>query len=122
MKKLLMFVAATMLFASCTVNRSSVQTTMVQPEIETKTKATLVVSPKRVSYTYVPTKTNSKNLSIDQLVQNATYMALQANGNADVMVKVNYNVVMKWSLFGKRVKSISLSGYPAHYRDFREVE
>lgn len=117
-----MFVAATMLFASCTVNRSSVQTTMVQPEIETKTKATLVVSPKRVSYTYVPTKTNSKNLSIDQLVQNATYMALQANGNADVMVKVNYNVVMKWSLFGKRVKSISLSGYPAHYRDFREVE
>ncbi len=117
-----MLAAATMLFASCAVNRAGVQTTTVQPEIEAKTKATLVVSPKRVSYTYVPTKTNAKTLTIDQLVQNATYMALQANGNADVMVKVNYNVVMKWSFFGKRVKSISISGYPAHYRDFREVE
>lgn len=117
-----MLAAATMLFASCAVNRAAVEANSVENEIETKTRATLVVNQKRVSYTYVPTKQNAKNLSIDQLVQNAVYMALQANGNADVMVKVNYNVEMKWSFFGKRVKKISVSGYPAHYRDFREVE
>lgn len=120
---MLILAAATMLFASCAVHRAEVLTTTVQPDVETtKTKTTLVVAQKRISFTYVPTKTDAKTLSMDQLVQNATYMALQANGNADVLVKVNHYVSMQRSVFGKRVKSIMISGYPAHYRDFREVE
>lgn len=121
MKKLFAIGVLAMLLSSCSTHKALVNTTRVNhPAIESTTMATVDVDKKRISYTYVPTKQDSKSLSEAQLIQNATYMALAANGNADVLVKVNRFVTYKKGLFGKRVKSISISGYPARYVDFRE--
>ncbi len=122
MKKLLFFGAMAILMSSCAVHKANVARADVNiPAVETATMATLNVDSKRISYTYVPTKTDAKNLSERQLINNAIYMALSTTNNADVLVKVNYFVtVKKWWLFGRRVKSISVSGYPAYYTDFRE--
>ena len=55
-----------------------------------------------------------------QLVQNAIYAALEENGNADELVEVSYYVSAKRGFLTKRVRSISVTGYPAYYVDFRE--
>jgi len=121
MKKLFAIGVLAMLLSSCSTHKALVNTTRVHhPVIESTTMATVDVDKKRISYTYVPTRQDAKVLSETQLIQNAMYMALAANGNADVLVKVNSFVTYKKGLLGKRVKSISISGYPARYVDFRE--
>ena len=109
------------MMASCTVNRATVISTSTPAPMRTTTTVTsLDVSSPRISYTYVPTKSDSKRLSESQLLDNAIFMALKENGNADVLVKVNYYVTKKRGLFNNLVKSISISGYPARYVDFRQ--
>ncbi len=121
MKKLFVIGALAVLMSSCSTHKAMVNTTRVNhPVIESTTMATVDVDQKRITYNYVPTLQDTKALSEAQLIQNAMYMALQANGNADVLVKVNSFVTYKKGLFGKRIKSISISGYPARYVDFRE--
>ena len=121
MKKLFVIGVLSMLLASCSTHKATVNTTRVNhPVIESTTMATVDVDKKRISYTYVPSRKDSKTLSEAHLLNNAIYMALQANGNADVLVKVNSFVTYNKGLFGKRIKSISISGYPARYVDFRE--
>lgn len=124
MKKFLVISMAAFVMAfasSCSVNRAMVKSTEVNhPSVETATMASLDISKKRITYTYTPTTTDSKNLSESKLIQNAVFKALEANGNADVLVQVNSMVHMRKGLFGSRVKSITVSGYPAYYVDFRE--
>ena len=121
MKKLLIISLAAITMASCSINRAAVKTTAVShPTIETTTMASLDISKKRISYTYTPTITDSKNLSERALMQNAIFKALEANGNADVLVQVNSMTTVRKGLLGKRVKTIVVSGYPAYYVDFRE--
>lgn len=120
MKKLFAIVVFAILMSSCSTHKMLVNSTSVNPAIESTTMATIKVGEKRISYTYVPSKHDSKALSESQLIQNAMYMALAANGNADVLVKVNSFVTYKKGLFGKRAISISVSGYPAYYTDFRQ--
>jgi len=120
MKKLLFFIVIGATFSSCaSLNRATVVSTSTPAPIRTTTAvANLDVSKTRISYTYVPSKADSKRLSEAQLIDNAIYMALKENGNADVLVKVNYYITRK--TFPKRIQSISLSGYPAKYVDFRQ--
>lgn len=115
-------VAFALAFASsCSVNRAMVKTTAVNhPAIETATMASLDISKKRITYTYTPTLADSRNLSESHLLQNAIYKALEANGNADVLIQVNSMVNVHRGLFGRRIRTITVSGYPAYYVDFRE--
>lgn len=121
MKKFIVFTALAMLFSSCAIHKASVASTAVySPEIETTTIATLDVSPKKITYVYNPTKIDAKSMTEKQLVKNAIYLALKENGNADELVGVNYYISLKRRFLTKRIKSISVSGYPATYKDFRE--
>lgn len=121
MKKLFAIAALAILMSSCSTQKMMVNTTRVNHQaIESTTMATIKVGEKRISYTYLPAKSDSKSLSESQLIQNAMYMALAENGNADVLVKVNSFVTYKKGLFGKRVQSISITGYPAYYTNFRQ--
>lgn len=121
MKKLFLMGVIAAMLTSCSIHRATVIST--EQPVSTKTTTTVAslnVSQKRVTYTYNPTKSDAKRLSAAQLMENAMYMALKQNGNADVLVKVNSYVTTKVGLSGRRIKSISVSGYPAYYTDFRE--
>lgn len=102
------------------VNRAAVSTTTVQTPVVSATVATLDVAAKPITYTYHPTK-SERNLRLEQLVSNAIYEALQNNGSGDELVKVSYFVNGKARIFNRiKVKSISVTGYPATYKNFRE--
>lgn len=121
MKRFFVVAAVALILSSCSLHRANVASTPVySPAVETLTMASLEVSAKKISYKYTPVRRDSKSLSVEQLVKNAIYAALQENGNADELIEVNYYVSTKFGLFGKRVKSISVSGYPAYYVNFRE--
>lgn len=122
MKKFLLIAAVVFMAASCSmVHTAQVESTSVySPAVETTTMATLEVSSKKISYRYVPDRKSAKTLSQKQLIQNAIYAALEENGNADELVEVSYYISAKRGFFSKRIRSISVSGYPAYYVDFRE--
>lgn len=81
------------IFSSCITNRATVVTTATTAPIRTiTTVADVNVSDNRISYTYIPSKADAKRLSKTQLLNNAIYMALKNNGNADVLLQINlYN-------------------------------
>lgn len=121
MKKILILASLTLLLASCSVHKASVASTSVySPAVETVTVASLDVEKEKISYVYYPTKKDAKSLSEKQLIKNAIYMALSTNGGADELVEVNYYITTKRGLFSRRVESVSVRGYPAFYKDFRE--
>lgn len=121
MKKLIVMLLATVLMSSCTLHKSTVKNTTVKhPYIESATMATLNVSKIRINYNYVPERDDSRKLPESRLIQNAIFKALAANGNADVLVQVNTYTTIRRGFFGRRIKSISVSGYPAYYTNFRE--
>lgn len=121
MKKFLLLSLVVLSFTSCSIHKASVASTPIySPVVETLTMASLDVSATKITFRYTPELSDSRRLPVDQLVKNAIYAALQANGNADELVGVNYYVSTRFGLFGRKVRSISVSGYPAHYIDYRE--
>lgn len=116
MKKVFLAVACIALMASCsTIRKSSVSTMDVATSLTSSSAADLQVSQQKITYTYIPTKQDKKT-GLRNVLNNAVTDALKANGNADVMVGMNYDVVMKRK--GK-VKKVTITGYPAKYANFR---
>lgn len=116
MKKVFLAVACVALLASCSaIRKSSVSTLDVASGINSGNTADLVVSPTKISYTYVPTGNNKKS-GLKNVLNNAITDALKENGNADVLVHMNYDAIMKKS--GK-VKKLTVTGYPAKYQNFQ---
>lgn len=121
MKKLVILAASMLLFASCSLHKANVGVTSVYtPSVETTTMASLEVLGKKITYVYYPDIQDAKSLSQDQLVRNAIFEALNVNGGADELIEVNYFVTVRRGFFGKKVRSVSVSGYPANYVNFRE--
>ena len=112
-----MVVAVAASFSSCSfVPKADGFTATKLPVEVTYTSRNLVdleVSPVRVSVTFMTTKymrdgglENCKNAAIQDL--------LKKNGNADVLVAPEYN-------YDKDLYSITVSGYPAKYKNFRSA-
>lgn len=123
MRKLILFSVMIFMASSCSlIYRSQAESTSVySPAIETTTIATVDVSPKKITYRYIPEKKTAKSLSLNQLIQNAIYAAVHDSGNYDELVQVSYSIESKKVFFGKRVRSITVSGYLAKYVNFRET-
>lgn len=77
--------------------------------------ADLEVSPKKISYFYIPS-TTVVNGGVDNVVNSAVREALIENDNADVLVALEKQI--KYGTEG-RVESITVTGYPAKYVNFR---
>lgn len=85
----------------------------VELTISSRNVVDLEVSPVRVSNTFLTTKAmrdggleNCKNAAVQDL--------LKKNGNADVLVAPEYS-------YDKDLNSITVSGYPAKYKNFRSA-
>ncbi len=126
MKKLLvvMAVAACALFSSCSTTFKTATTRQVSAPIVAAAIADLDVTGSKITYTYTPPKGiwiagvgNCINAAVSEALQNA-------GQGADVLVEMQYTLVMKRS-FGKtagKVKSITVTGYPARYKNFRSAD
>lgn len=124
MKKLIILALAAAALSSCAINRANVKTTELATPVVSTTIATLDIAEKSITYTYKPTKQERNNLTISQLEQNAIYLALKECG-ADELVKVNYYIEGKTRFFaalGPKIKTITVKGYPATFKNFREPD
>ena len=104
---------------SCSTLRKSSATVLdVETSIKSHNNAELVVSDQKISYTYLPTKADRK-ACLKHVKTNAVAAALKENNNADVLVHKQDEVVYRVNMFGvKKIKSVTVTGYPAVYRNF----
>lgn len=117
-----MVTAISMSFIGCSSSAMLSQTNIIECEISKPIKisdimADLEVSPNKITYFYVPSQAVSK-AGHTNVLKTAVREALIANGNADVLVHLDEQT--KFNSDGE-VESITVSGYPAKYVNFRSV-
>ena len=105
--------------SSCTTTLNSSKTKDFGSSAITATFADLVVSPQKISYTYKPSDDVRHGGEVN-VVNTAIRKALEVNGGGDVLVELQTTVKRSSGLFrGGRVTEVTVSGYPATYRNFR---
>lgn len=88
--------------------------------INTATAADLKISPTRISFTYEPS--NEVRRGGDKnVIKTAIREALRNNGNADILIGMEYITLHKPVLGKSGIKQITISGYPATYTNFRSL-
>ena len=122
MKKVLLSIACmAMMVTSCTTVRKSATQRDVTAPVMGAVIADLEVSNQKIVYSYIPTRSVRKG-GYDNCVNTAIREALSANGNGDVLVETQEAVVEYKGLISKKIKSITLTGYPAYYKNFKSVD
>lgn len=122
MKKIFICLGIALLAVSCTTTTKTAKTVDTPAALFSATVADLDVAPQRITYTMVPTAEIRRG-GLSNIKQAAEQEALLKNGNADVLVDAEY-VISKTSyfIFGKRIESITVSGRPAKYKNFRSLD
>ena len=123
MKKLLLPVFGLALLAtSCTTAYKSATVRDVKAPIVSAVTADLEVSNKKIVYMYEPTGKVRRG-GYQNCVNAAVNEALLLNGRADVLVETQTAVVERLGLFGgRKIKSVTVTGYPAVYKNFKSVD
>ncbi len=88
-------------------------------------QADLDVSTRKIEYTYIPTD-DVRRGGEDNVLNTAVREALRKNGGGDILVEMQTTITKGKSnsgfLTGKYViKSVTVTGYPATYKNFRSV-
>lgn len=122
MKKvaLSLFVAA-FAMTSCSTVYKTASTRNVQAPLVAAVTGDLEVSNHKVTYTYVPPREVRKG-GVQNCINSAIREVLQQSGDADVLVETQKAIVHKQGLLRLKVKSVTVTGYPAKYRDFKSVD
>jgi len=123
MKHVISFMAlsAVMMLSSCITVTKTARTANTSSSIQNATVADLKVTDKRITYTMTPSK-EIQRAGLSNVKQAALQEALTMNGNADVMVEPEFVISMKNKfIFGKEVTSITVTGRPAYYQNFRTL-
>lgn len=127
MKKLLavMVVAACALLSSCSTTIKTATTRRINAPIVAASIADIDITGGKITYTYTPPK-GVWIAGVDNCINAAVSEALQNAGQgADVLVEMQYTLVMKRGMIGKttgKVKSVTVTGYPARYKNFRSAD
>lgn len=127
MKKLLvvMAVAACAMLSSCSTTLKTATSRSVSAPIVAAAIADLTITGNKITYTYTPPKgvwiagvNNCINAAVSEALQNA-------GQGADVLAEMQYTLVMKRGIMGTKtgkVKSVTVTGYPARYKNFRPAD
>ena len=120
MKKIFFILVAAMLTVSCTTTTKTARTESAPYGMYNASVADLEVAAQRISYTLVPTKEIAK-AGLGNCKKACIQEALAENGNADLLVEPQFVYSMKRTLFGKKVMSVTVTGRPAKYKNFRSL-
>lgn len=112
MKKLLFVAAAAALtLSSCSSISHTATTAAVDTDLTSKSTAELNVASQKITYTFTPTSAY-KRAGDKAVIRAAVAKALEANGNADVLVAPQYEIKR-----GRGIKYVTVKGYPATYKN-----
>ena len=115
-----MALAAVVLLSSCITTTKTARTAQTSTSIKNATVADLRVTDQRITYTMSPSKAIQR-AGLSNVKQAAIQEALTKHGNADVMVDPEFVIEQERSLFGSHITSITVSGRPAYYQNFRTL-
>lgn len=112
--------AGSLLLMSCSTIKKSSTTVDVATPVLTETVADLNVQPKKITFTLNPSASLRRG-GEKNVINAAVAEALKANGNADVLVGMQYEIKKRKGLFGTKIKYVTVTGYPATYSNFKTV-
>lgn len=116
----IMTLSAVVLLSSCITTTKTARTAATSSSIKNATVADLRVADHRISYTMSPSKAIQR-AGLSNVKQAVIQEALTSNGNADVMVEPEFVIEKEKLLFGSRINSITVTGRPAYYENFRTL-
>lgn len=120
MKKILFFIVAIFAMSSCSTVYKTASTRDVSAPVVSAAYADLEVSNAKISYTLRPSSKIRRG-GVQNCVNVAISEALKEHGG-DILIETQNATVSK-RLFGfGRVKSVTVTGYPAVYKNFRSVD
>ena len=119
-KIILMFVAA-LTMTSCSVVHKTATTRDVTAPLAAAVISDLDVANQKVTYTLVPTKKVRKG-GLKNCINTAISEALANNGGGDVLIETQEAIVIRTGLWGRKIKSVTVTGYPAKYKNFRAAD
>lgn len=124
MKKSLITVGALgmLLLASCSTVRKTSTVVDIPTSIVSESTADLEVSPNKITYKYVPDR-SVRRAGEQNVINSAVAEALKANGDADVLVAMQYEIKTTKGFFGQvTVKYVTVKGYPAKYKNVKPID
>ncbi len=123
MKKSVLFLGAIFALASCTTITKTAKTSDLPASFLSATVADLEVLPERITVTLSPVEKKIERGGLTNVKQAAIQKALQdpkAKG-ADLLVDAEFVVEKTNYFFWKDIYSITVSGRPAKYKNFRSL-
>lgn len=112
-------IAVTM--SSCSTTFRSASQRDVTAPVAAAAIADFEVSNQKITYTLVPTR-KVRAGGFQNCVNTAISEALKANGEGDVLIETQQAIVKRSGLFGTKIKSVTVTGYPAKYKNFRNAD
>ena len=103
---------AALALSSCSTITHTASTEAVDTEVYNRSNADLKVSPKKITYTFTPNNPY-RRAGEKAVLRAAVAKALEANGDADVLVAPHFEVKKTRGLFTTKVKYVTVKGYPA---------
>lgn len=117
-KSFLLMAVACLAFASCTTVTKTAASIDVATSLQAASTADLIVSDKKITFEYdVPKKVRRGGTK--NVYNTAIREALRYNGGGDVLVAPQFDTRIRCGLFGKKIKEVTVSGYPATYKNFK---
>lgn len=110
----------TLCLSSCTTITKTASSIEVESCLKSETNTDMEVENSRISYTYYPKK-SVRRAGLKNVKATAVAEALKANGNGDVLVEPQFETRIRRGLLGTKIKSVTVTGYPAKYKNFRIV-
>lgn len=121
MKKLALFLLVVSLgMTSCSSVYKTASTRNVNAPLVAAVISDLEVSNQKITYTY-PTNEVRKG-GLKNCINTAIREALLQNGKGDILIETQEAVVQRYGFFGKKIKSVTVTGYPAKYKNFRSAD
>ncbi|MBQ9671291.1 MAG: hypothetical protein IJV34_00375 [Prevotella sp.] len=117
----LFLLAVLMMLSSCSTLMKTAKTADASSDIKSVTVADLTVSEQRVTATIDHVSKDLRRGGENNVKRAVEAKALEMGGNADVLLDPLYVVSKKRGLFGSKISSISVSGRPAFYKNFRTL-
>lgn len=120
MKKVFLFGVLALAITSCTTSYKSATVNAISGQVLSAATADMQVSNKKISYTYNTTAAVRRG-GFANIKATAISEALKVNGDGDVLLECQEAIIKKKGLFRTKIESITVTGYPAVYTNFKSI-
>lgn len=120
--KVQILVAATLLLSitSCKTLNQTATDKDINSVVFAATTAELDVSDQKVTYTLHPSAKVRRG-GMQNCINVAIHEALKSS-DGDVLIETQQAIVTRTGFLRKKIKSVTVSGYPAKYKDFKSLD